>query len=318
MKNAFLGLWALAFVLSACAAPTPPPSLPPQPSATLARYASATPPAPQTPSAPAVSPTPLPSLTPTPRTHVVRNEDTFFSIAWEYNVTLEALQNANPGVDSRFMTPGMTLIIPPSIGGTQTPGLPTPIPLETGALNCVAGSDGGVWCFWAVRGPQSGVVENVTAEIRLADAAGSQILTRTATLPLNLLPAGAWLPLAAFFPAPVPQPFQASAEIRTVLPVAAGDTRYLPVRLVDEQSRIAPDGLSAQVNGQVRLESSEGQAEIVWVAVIAWDAGGNIVGMRRWEAADPLSAVSAAPFSANVYSSGGRIARVELFAEAQP
>lgn len=308
----------MVLVLTGCAAPAPPPLIPSQPTAALARYTTATPTITPTAGAPQVSPTPLPSLTPTPRIHVVRSEDTFFSIAWEYNVTLEALQNANPGVDSRFMTPGMTLIIPPSIGGTQTPGLPTPIPLETGTLNCAAGSDGGVWCFWAVHGPQSGVVENVTAEIRLADTAGSQILTRTASLPLNLLPAGAWLPLAAFFPAPVPQPFQASAEIRTVLPVAAGDTRYLPVRLVDVQSVIAPDGLSAQVNGQVRLESSEGQAEIVWVAVIAWDAAGNIVGMRRWEAAAPLSAGSAAPFSVNVYSSSGRIARVEWFAEAQP
>ncbi|TMP99593.1 MAG: LysM peptidoglycan-binding domain-containing protein [Verrucomicrobia bacterium] len=46
------------------------------------------------------------------RTHVIQSGDTPYSIARNYGVKLASLVNANPGMDSRRLRPGQTLIIP--------------------------------------------------------------------------------------------------------------------------------------------------------------------------------------------------------------
>src|ERR1044071_1659978 len=50
----------------------------------------------------------------TMRKHVVQANDTFSSIARKYNVKLDALTAANPGVDPRRLRPGQTVNVPPS------------------------------------------------------------------------------------------------------------------------------------------------------------------------------------------------------------
>jgi LysM repeat protein len=50
---------------------------------------------------------------PTPRTHVVQSGETPFAIARKYRVKLDALMNANPGLDPRRLRVGQTLYVPP-------------------------------------------------------------------------------------------------------------------------------------------------------------------------------------------------------------
>jgi len=53
-----------------------------------------------------------PEPEPTARTHTVAAGENFTVIARRYGVSVQALQNANPGVDSRRIRPGQTLRIP--------------------------------------------------------------------------------------------------------------------------------------------------------------------------------------------------------------
>lgn len=59
------------------------------------------------------------------KVHVVDDDETFWSIAGTYNISPEALANANPNVNPNRLHPDMELIIPPSDGSkTAKPGTP--------------------------------------------------------------------------------------------------------------------------------------------------------------------------------------------------
>jgi len=335
--NLFMGLrrlaLTLAFLLVACTPATASPRIAgvtpavqgvmpvpiPTHAGELAPYHTRTPAATRTPGRPATS-TSLPSPTATPRTHTIKSGETMLGIALLYRVSLEALIAANPKVNPNLMVVGTTLVIPASSGNQVTPDiLPTPTPVAVGleAVNCDVDAGGGAWCFVLARNGQKNPVENVSGLIRIADMNGENMQTQTAFPLLNLIPAGAALPLAAYFPAPVPFPLQASAELLTALPSSGNDQRYLPVNLENFRVEIAGNGRSAVVNGTLVLDADEGQASQVWVAVVAYDAAGQVVGQRRWESQAPLKQGEKMDFSQEVYSSGDPIARAEMLVEAR-
>ncbi len=137
---------------------------------------------------------------------------------------------------------------------------------------------------------------------------------------LNLLPGKGTLPLAVYFPPPVPKTIQASAELLTALPVESGSERYLPASLDNVKKDISADGLSAKVSGVVKLDKDSHTAHQVWVLLVAWDSSGQVVGLRRWamDSDQALKAGKQAPFAEMVYSTGGKIAKVTAMVEARP
>lgn len=265
------------------------------------------------------TPTPLPSPTPTLRSHTIRRGEDLGGIASLYRVSLQALLDANPGIDPYLLKVGDALNLPASSEQTTPEApLPTPVQIALGAVSCTAGKDGGAWCFALVHNDRSTAVESVSAVMRVAGGDGSQVRSQVAVAPLDLLPPGASLPLAAYFSPPLPSGLQASAELLTALPVPADDRRYLPVRIEDLQVSIDADGLSAEASGRAALEATEGRASVVWIAALAYDREGRVVGMRRWENKDPLPAGEGLAFRLQVYSTGGEIERVEALAQARP
>ncbi len=308
----------LVVIASACtASPVPSTTSTPTPNYALTPYQART----KTPSPVRVTPatpTPLPSPTATPQTHVVVKGQDMFGIALYYGVSLEALQTANPTVNPNFLSIGTSLIIPGEGRPTPTVANPTPTPLPVQALdpNCLPSQEGGLWCFVAVTNPGGSRLESLSARLRLASPAG-EYREVDAYSPLNLLEPGAQMPLAAYLPGPLPQEFQITGEILTALPVPAEDTRYLPARLEGVVFEVSPGGLSAEVSGEIVVEG-ETQAQTVWVALTAYDAAGQVVGLRRWENEEPLPIGERFKFVAQVYSLGPAIARVEALVEARP
>ncbi len=285
----------------------------------LTPYLTITPAATLTPGRPATS-TPLPSPTATPRTHIIKSGETMLGIALQYRVSLETLIAANPKVNPNLMVVGTTLVIPASSGTQVTPDIlptSTPVGVKLEAVNCKGDAGGGAWCFVLARNGQKKPVENVSGLIRIADMKGEKMQTQTAFTLLNLIPAGEALPLAAYFPAPVPFPLQASAELLTALPSSGNDQRYLAVKFENFRVDIAGNGRSAVVKGMLGLDVDKGQASQVWVAVVAYDAAGRVVGQRRWESQAPLKQGEKMDFSQEVYSSGDPIARAEALVEAR-
>ena len=325
MKPLFVCAWVLALgLLSACAAPAqvPAASTPlPVYSGTLLPYQTRTPTNTPTPANPA-TPTPLPTLTPTPRTHVVKAGEDMSGIALRYRVPLVDLKAANPSVTPNAMRIGTVLIIPGT--AIPNPGAATPTPLPADVLlekvRCDLDAQGSAICFVVAHNQGQAAVENVTAAIRLIDPqadAGAQPIQQVVTTPLNLLLPGESMPLMATFPAPLPAGSQAIAELVSSLPASAGEKRYLAIKLDNQQVDILPDGLTAEVSGEA-VSQADKDASLVWVAAIAYDSAGNVVGMRRWENSAILPAGSSLPFSLRVYSTGAKIDRVDLLGEARP
>lgn len=55
------------------------------------------------------------------KTHTVQSKDTFFSVAKQYNVSVESLEKANPTVDKSAMSVGTVLVIPSKTDAVATP-----------------------------------------------------------------------------------------------------------------------------------------------------------------------------------------------------
>ncbi len=317
----WLAVWLLAaFGCQAALATLPTPAPPATRAGTFTPFQSATP----APSAtlPRVTPataTPLPPPTATPRTHVVKAGEDMSGIALRYRVSLEALKAANPKVNPRLMPVGTLLVIPESAllptGAAQLSATPQPVSFDAPA--CWRDAAGGAWCFVTVRNPGSVAVFNLTTALRLVDAAGKTAAEQAVSLGLDLLPAGARLPLAAYFPAPLPDAFVVGVSLLTALPAQAAAERYPGVSIIEPQMEIAPDGQSADVRGKLVLPKGAGGASLVRWLVVAYDAAGQVTGVRRAEQAGSFTPESAVAYNIRVYAAqGGKIGRAEVFAEA--
>jgi hypothetical protein len=96
------------------------------------------------------------------------------------------------------------------------------------------------------------------------------------------------------------------------------DARYLPASVRETLARVSWSGLAAQLKGEVFLPAGSAAAKSVWVAAVAYDQDGNVVGLRRWESEAVLSPGASLPFSFMISAVSGRIERVEYAVEARP
>jgi LysM repeat protein len=262
--------------------------------------------------------TPLPAPSPTPNYHIVTSGETVSAIALRYGVKTADILAANPQVNPNAMSVGTRLLIPPpsasGLGGINT----TPAPLDVGPLTCIDTREGGAQCFLLVKNDQSYPVENMVARIIVGNSQSGQLLDQLSSSPLDILYPGKAMPLTAYFPSPLPDPFQTSFQLIDALPVLDGTTRYLETKVENLNTTVSPDGLSATINGVIVLNVSTARANKVWAAAIAYDTSHQVVGVHRWESANPLLSGQQLPFTFQVYSSGASIAYVEVLAQALP
>lgn len=265
------------------------------------------------------TPTPLPLPTSTPFTYEVVQNDTLIGIAARFNTSLDALMLANPGVNPNVLSVGTELVIPPPSDEEEggAPAEPTPAPLVESPPRCTPTPTGGLWCFWLVKNPHASGLENLAARVSLFDSRGEAVASQMAFPPLNLLPAGAALPLTTYFEPPAPAYEDIQIQLVSAIEVRGGKTRYLPASVADRTVTPAETGLSAQVSGTAALSDPQHPAAVVWVAAVAYDADGEVVGVRRWEGGAEAGA-GQVPFSLLVSSVGPPIAYVEVWVEARP
>ena len=154
-----------------------------------------------------VSPTLSPTITPTPTNvyYEVGEEDDMGGIAYLYGIKVADLMTANPDVNPRAMSVGMTLLIPitpsPPPEATPTSDQPqaTATPTEEPKVppDCYQDALGGMWCFALYENDTDSPLENVSGVISLGKAEDAR--QETAITPLNLLPAGTAQPLDCLF-----------------------------------------------------------------------------------------------------------------------
>ena len=223
---------------------------------------------------------------------------------------------ANPGVQPTALVVGSSLIIPPGSGPL---GEPTPTPASVPVLqaHCWPEASGGLWCLALFQNQYAETIENLAAQITLLDANGQELASQIVYGLLDILPAGESMPLVAHFPPPVDLQAVPRVHLLTSIRLLPGETRYLPVMLENTLVRVDASGRAAQVSGRVVLTGS-GTANTLWVLASAYDAAGEVVGVRRWESPSALTAGTPVSFDFLVSSVGPEIVRVEFLAEARP
>ena len=314
-KIILIGVFAI-LGCSACQQATPPP---PSPTRTvggaLTPYVFATP-------SPTPSPIHLPTTTQqpvlptsTPFTYTIQEGDTLSGIAARYNITVDNIVMANPGLKSNFLVIGEEIIIPAGEENTVT-NLPitTPIPVSLLSPHCLPSRDGGMWCFVEASNPLNTALENISAVVNIYTAAGEIAISSVAIPPLNVLHPQEAMPLTAYFPPPLPEDFQASAVLFTALP--ASEQMASTIIIVQDIS-YSPGRQQATLTGTIQLAEENSSIQQIWVAGIAYDAEENIVGIRKWVTGVDLSPGQSIPFTLTVFSLGPPIADVKALSEAR-
>lgn len=254
--------------------------------------------------------------TPTPVIYTIAKGDTLSGIAQRFNVTLEALMAANPGVQAGALTVGTKLVIPAGSLATSQP-IPTPAPIPVTQARCWPEASGGLWCLALLQNDYAETLENLSVQFTLLDPAGQELASQAAYGLLDILPAGKSMPVAMYFSPPVPINANVRVQVLTDIRLPPGDTRYLPVSVENSLVSVDASGRTAQVSGRVVLAGAD-PASTLWVLATAYDAEGNVVGLRRWESASGLSADAPVSFDFQVSSVGPAIERVEFLTEARP
>lgn len=260
--------------------------------------------------------TPLPS--PTPSQYSIRSGDTLSQIAERHNLTLDALLAANPGVNPAALRVGQELVIPAALAGDSDLATATPAPLPISQIACRPTATAAVWCFALVHNDTPHTIENVTGQITVVDSAGTEIAAKSAVLPLDILPPGASMPLAVLFTEPLPADAKPLVRILTAIQLLPDDPRYVPAVIQDSLAQVSWAGLSAQVSGHIYVPESSPNAASVWLAAVAYDESGNLIGWRRSDLASGLNAGSTSAFEFMVSSLAGRIDRVDVLVQARP
>jgi len=313
MKRSLL---LIVFVLSACVpqtveqTPVPPRALLPY----TTRTPSATPEGVE--GLVAVIETSLPS--PTPFVYEVQSGDTMGGIALKFGVSLDELITINPDVSPNSMSIGTKLNIPSNPASPTGVSTSTPVPATIKQIECYPAAEEGMWCFVLAYNDTPYVIENLSAQVTLQDPDVGTLTSAPALSPLNILPPSAALPLMVFFPPEVPANVRPQVQLLSGIHLQADDERYLPATLHNTLAEMDSSGRNAQVSGTVRLLDDAAPARLIWVAAVAYDDAGRVVGVRRWESGAGIPPGGSQQFSFEVSSLAGKIERVEFVVEVRP
>jgi len=276
-------------------------------------YLSATPSLTLTPRIIVIETTPIP--TSTPFIYTIKSGDTFSKLAEQFKISQDELRAANPDVSPNSMTIGATLLIPDSSAAKAGASTPTPAPAPVTQTVCHPSADGGLWCFALIQNNTAELLENVSAQITLFDESNNALTSQTAFMPLNIIPPNSSLPIYVFFADEFPTDVDIQVQVLSAYRLSADNQRYLPAMIQNAAAQI--NGRNANLSGQILLPAESKAAAVVWVAAVAYDRDGRVVGLKRWEggAIQPGGNLS---FSFFVSSLGSEIDAVEFLVEARP
>ena len=267
---------------------------------------------------PSITPTPfiipteqpiLPS--PTPFKHVIKPGDTLYGIALKYNISLDKLVSANPGINTSILTIGKELNIPFNGDEDLSVPTPTPYPVSIGDPACQLTNDGGMWCFSLIHNNQNHSLENISAAINLYDGENKLVQSYVAIPPLDYLFPDQKIPAAVYISAPLPDEFQVSTVLITSL---LSEREINLTKIVDPIIQYRSGKKIANVTGTIKLPESVSLDNKVWVAAVGY-AEEEVVGIRKWVSSEELQKGKEATFDLILYSLGPPIDEIHLFSE---
>ncbi len=266
----------------------------------------------ETPEAQASTSTPAP--TPTPTIHIVTLGETISSIALRYGLDMNTLLAANPEIDPYSLIVGDQVIIQAGNVQVQIGGLSEPLALDVSKPECSRTPEGGLWCFAVLTNPLDEAASNLAVTFKASNASSEEIASHTAPAILNKLDPGETLPASVYFAGPLPAVINVTASLAFAFPASQSGKTFISVDTGSPVIEIS--GRLAKVTGEAVTAADPGKTVDVWVAALAYDINGNLVGMRRVENRVSLEEGKGLNFDLYVYSTGGVINSVIIKAEA--
>lgn len=266
-------------------------------------------PAPLTPTLPLYTAQPL-IPTPTPFKHIIQPGDTLYGIAIKYNISLDSLVSANPGLDTSLLIVGTEIIIPLA-EEIYTPPTPTPYPLLQEKPVCYSTTDGGLWCYALVENNQNIPLENISLAFNIYDPDQVLVKSQIAFPPMNILYPGQSIPVGGLI-----LDTQANQnQINTTLLTAYPSDRTDPLVLISDYSlTYSRENTIAHVSGIFEILEGDLQGDQVWIAGVGFSEG-KPAAVRKWISAAGLEPGKPYEFDLQLYSLGPRLDQIQLFSE---
>lgn len=249
--------------------------------------------------------------TATPFNHTVQPGDTLYGIAIQYNISLDKLVSANPGVDTSLLSIGTHLVIPFSEEDDVSVPTPTPYPLPLTDPVCYSTNDGAIWCYMMVENTQDLVIENISAVFNLYDQKQELIQSVVAIPPLNTLFPEDKIPLAAFINPAQKDQYRITGTLITALP---SEWTQPLTSIIDYSINYSQENKAAQISGSVNVLATEVDDNQIWIAAIAF-SDGEPVGIRKWISQESVEPETSYIFNIQLYSLGPRIDQILLISE---
>lgn len=253
--------------------------------------------------------------TATPNLYTVELNDTLIGISRKFKITLQDLLAANPTIGSQALTVGLVLVIPPPQTTNSTPSS-TPWPVFIQQTQCYPNQDGSLWCLALIKNNFAESIQNLSVVLSLQDTKGKNISEQTAYAPLDVLPSGRSMVVAALFTSPIPEDYRSQTHLLSAARLPSAESRYPLIHLQNSLVQVDWGAMSASVSGLVMLDPQSDEASRVWILAIAYEQSGNVIGFRRWEFNDPLSPAEILSFNFTIASLGPEIDHIDLIVEA--
>lgn len=256
-----------------------------------------------------------PRPTSTPFIYTIQSGDTFSTLAEKFKISQDELRAANPDISPNSMPVGGTLLIPDPSAPLAAASTPTPVLVPVSQIICHPSIDSGMWCFALIENNTPDILENVSAQITLLDENNNVIASQIAFTPLNIIPPDSSLPVYIFFEN-ISAYANVQAQLLSAIQLPKTNERYLPAKIQNAITQVDWDGRSAQVNGQIYLPAESKAATQIWIAAVAYNKEGQVVGLKRWEggAIQPGAGIN---FGFTVSSLAGVIDAVEFLVEGR-
>jgi len=228
--------------------------------------------------------TATPTITPTPIIHVVAKGDTLQAIAFDFGVSVEALQRTNGIENPQFLQVGQRLIIPVAGRDDQTsPGqlLPTPTPLPIGAQGIAFYRTpvDSLLGLGEVANTTSFTLTNVQVEASLLDADGVRLAETTSFVSMDVVPPESRCPFSVLFTTPPAD--WATYQVRVIRAQEAGAlaAAYVPLSVTELEGE--PSGPQFTVSGVVENHTAGQSPRSVDIVVTTYDTEGTVTGFRH-------------------------------------
>ncbi len=270
-----------------------------------------------TPAPATLAPTATPTVTATPIVYTVQPGDTLLVIAAQFDVSAQAIQEANGITDPRLLQVGQPLMIPgPEDNPEQPPTpTPTPLPLSVQALSFQRTPAGGLWALGEVRNPGAEAVSEVSVQVSLLDEQGQMLAAESAYLQLDVVPPDGAVAFAVLFTEPPAQFAQYQATVLTGVPFSSNTRYYLDLVATDVRARtIGAD--TYRVSGQLYNRGTS-DAEQLRLLVTGYDDQHRVAAVRQSPlAVSVLRAAAIAPFEVDLANAGSPVVTHSVQAQA--